>query len=479
MTLRSIIFTQTALIGAVFYCIHAMSPAFELGTTTHDHPYLLFTALLIGAGLIWTALIPILKAYIRTRSPAQKTPAWVWILLAASLGIRALNIGSTPIYEDDWNRYLWDGAVITQGINPYIYSPAEILDFKEMPLTSNITAADRKSLSDLKALKALSAHNESSLERVNNPDLTTLYPPAAQSVFALSAAVKPFSLEILRGVFLMTEALTLFLLIKALTIFGRAPEWALLYALNPLIIYAGFNAVHMDILIPPFLLAALILIRRHPFWAGAALSGAAAVKLWPLILAPLYYRGWQKSPKIYVSSALLIGGLSALCLWPLIQAMGENSGLAAYSTSWNRSSFLFPIIENMIGIAAENPGQSARIFVAAALTSLSLYFGFIHKTDIHSKMPQLIFVMTLALFFLSPAGFPWYAIWFLPFLAFLPSYGVALLTVTLPLYYLRFALGEQSRYDIYTDILTPLQFGLPLLICIIELIRHRHARPRH
>jgi len=36
--------------------------------------------------------------------------------------------GSQPIYENDYKRYLWDGAVAASGESPYIYSPDEIYE---------------------------------------------------------------------------------------------------------------------------------------------------------------------------------------------------------------------------------------------------------------------------------------------------------------------------------------------------------------
>ena len=50
-------------------------------------------------------------------------------------------------------------------------------------------------------------------------------------------------------------------------------------------------------------------------------------------------------------------------------------------------------------------------------------------------------------FLLSPAQFPWYYTWLVPFLVVVPSPALLLLTALLPLYYLRFYLDirDQSR----------------------------------
>ena len=269
----------------------------------------------------------------------------------------------------------------------------------------------------------------------------------------------------------------MFLMIKALSLYGRSSLWVLIYAFNPLLIYSAFNVAHMDVILPPFMMAALILIKRRPYLAGAALAGAAAVKVWPLILAPILYRNWVRKPIIYISAALLVTALSLALFWPMITELRPSSGLSAYSQNWQRSSFLFPAILNMLENVMNDPGDLLRLSVAAILTGLSLWYGFGHllnrknQTDNSAydmNIPRAMMIVTLTLLFLSPTGYPWYVIWVIMFIPFVPYYGAAMLCVLVPLYYVRFALGEQGRYEIYTDILVPIQFGVPMLILLGE-----------
>jgi hypothetical protein len=61
-------------------------------------------------------------------------------------------------------------------------------------------------------------------------------------------------------------------------------------------------------------------------------------------------------------------------------------------------------------------------------------------------------LIAAALVLLSPAQFPWYAVWFSPFLAFRPWTGFLVLTATAPLYYTSFhlaALGEPEVFKRY------------------------------
>jgi len=117
---------------------------------------------------------------------------------------------------------------------------------------------------------------------------------------------------------------------------------------------------------------------------------------------------------------------------------------------------------------------------------MSLWFGFAHllspkdrtQTETHDlAIPRLMIILTLTLLFLSPTGYPWYVIWVIMFMPFVPYYGAAMLCVLVPLYYVRFALGEQGRYDIYTGVLVPIQFGVPMIILLAEYCYGQLRKP--
>jgi len=461
------IYVRAALIGAALLCVRLISKDFAPGTTTAQHPYILFVAALMIAGCIWVSFIPLIK-----RAPGVKnSKRFLLIIFAIGLGFRALFFGSTPIYEDDWNRYLWDGYVATQGVNPYLYAPDDILA-APANAQNNLSKQD-----DLSKLSALSRENDNFASRINSGEYTTIYPPIAVAVFAGGALIGPLNLDVLRVLFWLSEALTLFLMVKALTAFGRSPLWMALYALNPLVIYAGINAAHMDVLLLPFLLACLITIKTRPFLAAAALSCAAAVKIWPLLLAPVLFRSWLGRPKIYIAAAMMVAGLSLLLLLPLLLALGGASGTSAYAASWQRSTYLFPLIDQAIGTLTGHWSTPARLTIAAACTGLSLWLGFKplltrrnNGTLMHA-LPLHLLLLTLIFFLLSPTGFPWYLIWVCAFFPFAPYYSVAALTVLLPIYYLRYAIGEQYDYLLYTDWLVPLQFSIPIGLLLLELSR--------
>ena len=454
--------------GAVIVYIRCLSGEFLVGTTTATHPFVEFAAALIIGGLLATLLIPLLKSI----SVSKRD---LLILLGVGLLFRALFIGTMPIYEDDWNRYLWDGAVTAQGLNPYKYSPTEVAqgELSENPdvqLLRDFSLANRNATDQY----SLDKFNGTPITlRINHPDLRTIYPPVAQGVFTWAAVIAPLNLEALRGIYLVVDVLTFFLLIKTLQAYGRDAKWALLYGLNPLLIYSGYNVVHMDLLLmPPLLLTMLWIKQDAPVKAAVALSIASAVKLWPLLLAPIFFRRWRNNYIFYAGIAVSVAGLSLILNAPLLLSVGENSGLTAYTGEWERNSFLFPIIFSALENISVAPGQMSRILVALIVTLIALYYGFIAKAK-DADIPMALLVTTGALIFLSPTGYPWYLYWVLIFLPFVPSYGFALLSGLIGLYYIRYGLWERDIHELHENVVVPLQFGIPLLVIGYEVVRRK------
>ncbi len=356
-----------------------------------------------------------------------------------------------------------------QGGNPYQFAPAEGLALDAFgaphPPTENMALA---------RMRALGESDPRFPERVNYPYLTTIYPPAAQAAFALAATIKPFSLLAWRAVITAADLITFALLVAALAAHRRPRYWALLYWLSPIVIVQSFSAAHMDILLGPFLVGALLLMRRGAsFCSGATLAGAIGVKIWPVILVPIFmcaaYKKGLRSALLIAGAAL---GLGAVLLVPMLINVGDGrSGLAAYAESWSRNAFLFPILEWVLGVFTSDAAQNARLTVGAILVTVSIYLS-LRQSDADAYLPSATLALTAALFFLSPTGYPWYAIWLIVLAPLAPTYGVAMLSATLPLYALRFpnALTDGE----VGSILLALQFLPPLALLLWEARKWRH-----
>lgn len=439
------------LAGALFV-VRNISPRFAPSLDTTSHPVILLVGLLLLAGTAWFGLLLLFR---KTELNSQ---ILLVALLLLGIILRIGFFGSQPIYENDYKRYLWDGAVTALGDNPYKYTPEQVFAASQ-PGTASVP--------ELATLGVLSNQAEGLTGEINSPKLTTIYPPLAQVVFATAYKIAPFNPDGLRGVFLFLELLGLGVLLLALKQFGRPLIWATLYWLNPIIILTSYNAIHMDVLLVLPILLSLLAVKTRPLIAALALSAAAAIKLWPLLLAPVLFRAWRGKPVIYLAVAAITAIVTALAILPMILSLSDQAGLAAYSANWTNSSFLFPGLRDALSLLFDDPNRVARYVIAGLLIGLALFLGFKSPKDTN-RIPLDLMALSAAFVFLSPTGYPWYFIWFLMFLPFAAqswmARGLGLLTIGATAYYARFLLGESGHYDIYSKVLLPLEFGIPLLV---------------
>ena len=118
-----------------------------------------FVASLCVAGALWLLAVAIVR---RGRLP----PRTIWLVLGVAVAMRLLTLTAPPVLSSDLYRYVWDGRVQLAGINPYRYLPAadELAFLRDDAVYPHINRAEY----------ALS-----------------VYPPAAQVIFALAAVVTP------------------------------------------------------------------------------------------------------------------------------------------------------------------------------------------------------------------------------------------------------------------------------------------------
>ena len=95
----------------------------------------------------------------------------VSLIVWTSFLFRVVLLFSVPIQEIDIYRYLWDGAVSTDGVNPFRFSPEQV---RVAAGKSNQTDEAMRRLVKLLDEKPVLADI---LERIHYAELPTVYPP--------------------------------------------------------------------------------------------------------------------------------------------------------------------------------------------------------------------------------------------------------------------------------------------------------------
>lgn len=317
---------------------------------------------------------------IRAAALAPQDARLLTIIVGAAIVFRGLLLFSDPIEEIDLYRYVWDGAVSTSGVNPFRYSPEQVVS----------ATADQQLPADLARLVRL--RNESPelravLARVHYGQLPTIYPPVSQAVFAVATWSMPHSaslvgrLTIMKAWFVLFDLATMALVIQLLRFCGQPVGLCVAYAWCPLVIKEIANSGHLDSL--AVFLTTLSLswwvralgltpdrenprpaVRSNLAWLAAAVLGlAVGAKLYPLVIAPLVLVshvarcGWRKT----IGPAILFAVITAIVLWPMAPH-GQLSVIPDIDISVSTDDALPPLPPREVDTSPRDPTESLRAF---------------------------------------------------------------------------------------------------------------------
>jgi hypothetical protein len=370
---------------------------------------------------------------IRLRAFGKRSLAWV---LFIGLAMRAIVLPTAPFLEDDFNRYLWDGAVLAHGFNPFGLAPAEVF-----PAYGG--AAQAALPADLLGTEA-----EAVLSKITHPHLTTVYGPVAQAAFAAAHALSPWSMVAWRGVLLVFDGLTMVAVLALLQALKKPAALAAWYWWNPVLLREVTSSGHMDVIALPLVVAALLLATRGAaIVSSVALALAAGVKIWPIVLAPFVGRATGSRMKLSLIATMVFVTLSALLWTPALLGMhADSNGFQAYALKWYNNDAVFAgtvwIIRSVLGLAdldAIHAPRIARCVVVGALLLAVVIQARRLRGDLSDLVQRSLFVLA-TMFFLIPAQFPWYYLWMLPLLAATPRASLLAYAAFLPLYYVHYEL---------------------------------------
>ncbi len=415
-----------------------LSPHLE-GGGEGSWPVLALVALGLGAGGVYL----LVAAGIRRIPDSTRV---LVLVLAFGAAMRLVLLFSAPILENDFYRYLWDGAVTAQGVNPYGYAPAEVLAGPASPEPVP------------PVLARLAKEADAVLPRINHPHLKTIYPPVSQLAFAVAYWLAPFSLTAWRLVLLGFDLATLALLAALLRTLNLPLLFLAIYWWNPLFLKEVVNSGHLDVVALPLALGAVLLsLRGRPLTALVPLAAGIGAKLWPLVLVPVLLRPLFSEPRRLVLGIFLLGAMVGLLFLPMLTAGGgESAGWWAYARQWEMNDALFKVLNwgvlaglNVVGPYSQAAPMVTRLVVVGLLVAFIIWQVRQPLGDGRDVSERCLLILA-ALFLLSPTQFPWYYVMLIPFLTLRPRWSLLLLTMLLPLYYLRFvflARGQAAIFD--------------------------------
>lgn len=360
-------------------------------------------------------------------APRGSAPGAFGIVIAAAVLFRLLALPAGPVLTDDIYRYLWDGHLQSQGLNPYSLPPGD-------PALDPVGTPYR--------------------ERINNPELPTIYPPAAQVVF-LVAALLPGGLLALKAILVLLDLGTILVIAAILRERGAHPARCIVYAWSPLAVIEVAWSGHVDPVGVFFLaLGALGIIKSRPVLSmtATALSGAAKYVGW---IGFLPFRSMIRTRSLAIAAA----ALGAIYVPYLTVGTGVIGSLPEYAERWRFNDSIFGLIHGSIerlGLseAARSLLRSTGLLEAGAVWDGSLVLrltaplslakllaaGFFLALAVRyvrkgwkDPLRELVALLGTALI-LSPTVHPWYLLWVAPFLALVPRLSWLWLTYAVLLF---------------------------------------------
>ncbi|MCI0353145.1 MAG: glycosyltransferase 87 family protein, partial [Acidobacteriales bacterium] len=348
-------------------------------------------------------------------------------VFALGMAMRLVLIASPPLANitDDYYRYLWDGWAFTQGLNPYQYSPGQALASLGERTTTDPRLADA-------AIPAKEV-----LHRVNHPNMTTIYPPVAQAGFAFASLIKPFSVYALRSLFLVSDLATFVILVALLRRLQLSAGLVFLYWWNPIVLKWIYAEAHMDVMLFPFLLLALLAVLSYrPVLAGGSLAMAAGVKLWPVLLLPFVVWHLRADRRRMLIGAVTAAALTLIVLAPVLLARPTaQEGIWTYARTWENNDGIYSLVEGAFSlVASRDDARSQARWAVTALLAAWIPVVILGQSGKSYALMRGSLLAVVALFLLSPTQFPWYYTWILPLIAFWPVWPLLAYTALLPLY---------------------------------------------
>lgn len=194
-------------------------------------------------------------------------------ILMIGLGLRLIFILAIPNLSQDFYRFIWDGYLNLRGINPYLFTPNELI-------STGIDLPNEEVL--FKGMGELSATNYSN------------YPPLNQWCFSLANLFPGESILSsvigLRLIIILADIGILILGSKILSHLGLPKGTISWFFLNPFILIELTGNLHFEGVMLFFLLLSFYLLTKKQLLLSAVAFGLSiSVKLIPLMFLPLFF----------------------------------------------------------------------------------------------------------------------------------------------------------------------------------------------
>lgn len=356
----------------------------------------------------------------------KKNDKYFYFVVFVALFLWLIAFFSSPLAENDFYRYLWEGRLLLFGGNPYLQTPQQALDL----------------MHDRAAWQLF--------EQVAYPYVAAVYKPLLLGFFALCVfffGLKLLGLKLLLAPFFLAS---LFLSRKLLANDPQKNFYLLGLCFSPLVLKEVLNSAHFDFLPIFFIYLSYFALRRQEHLKQVIfLAIAACFRFYPLIFLVFYWRIFKIKHYLLFIIIFLLGNFH-LYLY-------GGGGLNNFADYWLFNPSLFAVFF-WLGQQLSLPLIWLKYF-SGFLTFCSLFglaYLYYRSKKINLAEAHLLAIFALLLF--SAVVNPWYLLWFLPF---------ALLSEIRPLWRLA---SYYWSFSVFLSYYYWLKGSMPLSLVLLEYL---------
>lgn len=324
-------------------------------------------------------------------------------LLVAGILFRLVFLFAEPNLSQDFYRFIWDGELIKNGLNPYLHTPNDLIG------QSDLAIANAQELHT--SMGTLHAKNFSN------------YPPVNQLLFVLGAILGGSSILgsiiVMRLILILADIGVLYFGRKLLQNLNQSTHMAFWYFLNPLVIIELTGNLHFEGVMLFFLVWALYLISKKK-WALAApiYSLSIMVKLIPLMFLPLFLKYFRLKKSVLFYG--LVGVGCVVLLLPLYSPSfidNYSETLKLWFSNFEFNASIYNIVKKIAVVQYEaKPWELIESYgnvITKVILGITVLIAFLRKNHNLESVITSMVLMLSSYYFLSSTVHPWYIVFLL------------------------------------------------------------------